>query len=214
MSTPLLLAMLAAGLVVSTATAGRAEQNDVRDFRVGMKVEDFPDSGYVLACRGDPAAALGSWAEFMRCAADEAGLHAVAVRYDDDANPLAQLNDKWEGTKVGGHPVELTFLIGDDGVLRVLRIVTDPKARPYLKKKAFLLGRQVRIHYGEDGWHCTSEPPGDGESPVGGRFVKERCEKSADRRHLVLDERLYRQAGQVPPDFFSEVRLEVRLVPE
>jgi hypothetical protein len=28
----------------------------------------------------------------------------------------------------------------------------------------------------------------------------------------VLDRRLYRQAGQAPPDFFSEVRLEVRLV--
>lgn len=205
-------AVLATALAVATATAARAEQTDIRDFRVGMNVADFPASGYVLACRSDTAIALDSWQEFARCGADAAGLHAVAVRYDDDANPLTQFNDKWEGTKVGGHPVELTFLIGDDGVLHVLRIVTDPKARPYLRKKAFLLARQVRLHYGEDGWSCTSTPPAPGEGPVGGRFVKERCEKTADRRRLVLDQSLYRQAGQAPPDFYSEVRLEVRLV--
>jgi hypothetical protein len=206
------LAMLTMALVVTTAIYGRAETSDLREFRVGMNVGDFPASGYLLTCRSDSAIALGAWTDFMRCATDEAGLHGVAVRYDDDANPLAQLNDKWEGTKVGGHPVELTFLIGDDAVLHTLRIVTDPNTRPYLKKKAFLLGRQVKLHYGEDGWLCTDEPPAAGESAVGGRFVKNRCEKTIDRRHLVLDQRLFRQAGQAPPDFYSEVRLEVRLV--
>jgi hypothetical protein len=201
----------AAAVLLAAMTAG-AEPTDLREFRVGMKVGDLPASGYLLSCRREPETKLAAWTEFARCTAEEAGLHAVAVRYDDDANPLASINDKWEGTKVGGHPVELTFLIGDDAVLRALRIVTDPNARPFLRKKAFLLGRQVKLHYGEEGWVCSAEPPAEGESAVGGRFVKSRCEKTVDRRHLVLDERLYRKPGQAPPDFYSEVRLEVRLV--
>jgi hypothetical protein len=197
---------------LAAAVPARAEQNDVREFRVGMRVADLPASGYVgLGCRRQPHIALGAWSEFTRCAPDETGLHEVAVRYDDDANPLSDANDKWEGTKVGGHPVELTLLIGDDAVLQGLRIVTDPKARPYLKKKAFLLAHQVRLRYGEEGWRCTERPADEGETSVGGRFIKARCEKTLDDRRLVLDEHLYRKAGQSPPDFFSEVRLEVRL---
>jgi hypothetical protein len=136
-------------------------------------------------------------------------LHEVAVRYDDDGNPLTAFNDKWEGTKLAGHPVLLTLLIGDDGVVRGLRAVTDPAARPYMKKKAFLLARQVKLHYGEEGWSCRNEPPAAGETPVGGLFVKSECEKVEDGRRLVLAQRLYRGAGQSPPDFESMVRLEV-----
>jgi hypothetical protein len=202
----------AAAFVALGCAPVRAEQNDVRDFRVGMDVADLPATGYTgLVCRLEPQVELTSWKDFTRCGPDGAGLRQVAVRYDDDANPLARMNDKWEGTKVGGHPVELTLLIGDDGILHALRIVTDPKARPHLRKKAFLLAHQVKLHYGEEGWVCANEPPGDGETEVGGRFVKARCEKAAEGRLLVLDQHLYRKAGQAPPDFYSEVRLEVQL---
>ena len=206
----IMCAWAAVSAIVALCDPAGAQSADIRDLRAGMAVDELPATGYVgLACRRAPDVALASWRDFVRCPSDPGGLHEVRARYDDEDNPLAQMNDKWEGTKVAGHPVELTLLIGDDNVVHGLRIVTDPKARLYLKKKAFLLAHQVKLHYGEEGWSCSEEPPASGESAVGGRFVKSRCEKIADHRRLVLDQQLYRRAGQSPPDFESQVQLEI-----
>ena len=50
------------------------------------------------------------------------------------------------------------------GVVQGIRIVTDPEARMYLKKKAFLLGIRVMGRYGRDGWTCTEAEPGAGRT--------------------------------------------------
>jgi hypothetical protein len=50
--------------------------------------------------------------------------------------------------------------------------------------------------YGSDGWTCTDFPPAAGESPVGGVFVKQRCEKVTPERNLVFEARLLRKPGQ------------------
>ena len=209
--------LIAAALVILVAaTAGPAAadpaagENDLREFRVGMDVAELPAEGYVgLACAADPAHALRGWAEYATCPADAPGLHAVRFRYDDAANPMAALDDKYQGTKVAGHPVLLTLLIGDDRRVGGLEIETDPKARLYLRKKAFLLANQVKARYGEEGWACSSEPPAAGEEPVGGVFVKEHCEKTAGQRRLVLDRRLLRPHGRDLKDFVGATRLTI-----
>jgi hypothetical protein len=72
-------------------------------------------------------------------------------------------------------------------VVRGIRIVTDPDARLYLKKKAFLFGIRVMGRYGRDGWACTEAAPDAGKTPVGGMLIDRRCEKVFHDRRLVLE---------------------------
>jgi hypothetical protein len=203
------LAGLAAVMLAGSAAADPAE-NDLRQFRVGMPVTELPSHGYVdLACSSSPERTLKSWADYAVCPADGRGLHGVSFRYDESEYPLAAMDDRYEGTKVAGHPVTLTLLIGNDRRVDGLEIATDPKVRLYLRKKAFLFAGQVKSRYGEEGWTCTSQPPAGDEEPVGGVFVKEHCEKKADQRHFILESELFRHAGQDLKDFVSGARLTI-----
>jgi len=202
------LAALAAALLARPAAA--AEEHDLRNLRVGMEARDLPRSGYVgFACADAPETALSDWRDYARCPADAAGRRAVRFQYDDAANPQAFVNDKYEGTKVGGHPVLLTLLLGESGRVDGLRIETDPSARLFYRKKAFLLGELAKARFGEDGWTCTEAQPTEDAQPVGGVFVQEHCEKATPGRRYVLDRALFRRPGQELRDFVSRSRLEI-----
>jgi hypothetical protein len=205
------LRALLCALVAGPGTVRAAEDpqdGDLRDLRVGMAVDQLPAEGYVdLACAGEGGAALANWAEFARCPADAAGLHEVTFAYA--RSPLATVGDRWEGTKVAGHPVIPSLLIDEEGVVQGIRIVTDPDARLYLKKKAFLLGIRVMGRYGRDGWTCREAEPGAGRTPVGGLFIDRHCEKIFHDRRLILETALYRTAEQQGQEFTDATRFEI-----
>jgi hypothetical protein len=209
-----LVGMSLAATVLIAGTAGAAEDpqdGDLRDLRVGLRLDELPTEGYVdLACGSDggqPSTPLASWAEFERCPPDAAGLHEVTFAYAQ--SPLAELGDRWEGTKVAGHPVIPSLLIDGQGTVQAIRIVTDPDTRMYLKKKAFLLGIRVMGRYGREGWTCTEAEPGAGRAPVGGLFIDRHCEKVFHDRRLILDTDLYRTADQQGQEFTGATRLEI-----
>jgi hypothetical protein len=206
----LLCAALAAMAGVSQSRA--EEENDLREFRLGMKVADLPGSGYAdFTCAAAPQKELAGWEDYAQCPADPPGLHEIRFRYDESANPLARVNDRFEGTRVGGHPVLISLLIDEQGTVDGLRIVTDPKSRLYLHKKAFLLGLQAKARYGEEGWTCVEgEPTGD-EQPVGGVFLKERCEKVTATRRVTVERDLFRHAGQAVKDFVGDTKITILL---
>jgi hypothetical protein len=213
MSSRLLQGGLAA-LALLAGAASAAEdplEGDLRDLRVGMTVAELPAEGYVdLACGsngGEPGVALDGWADYARCPPDPAGLHEVAFAFAP--SPLAALGERWEGTKVAGHPVIPSLLIDRQGVVEGIRIVTDPEARLYLKKKAFLLGIRVMGRYGRDGWTCAEGEPGDGKTPVGGMFIDRHCEKVFHDRRLILETDLYRTAEQQGRELTDATRLEI-----
>ena len=196
---------------LAPARAARADENDLREFRVGMEVGELPRSGYRgFACADSPEHKLNSWQEYRQCPPQASSLRAVRFRYDENANPLAKVNDTYEGTKVGGHPVRLTLLIGDAGRVRRLVIETDPTARLFMHKKAFLFGEQVKARYGEEGWACVSQDLTPDEEPIGGVSVKEHCDKTTATRHFILDRALFRRSGQDLKNFVSRSRLEIR----
>jgi hypothetical protein len=114
------------------------------------------------------------------------------------------------GTIVAGHPAVLTLLVDGSGHVGGLNIETDPKARLFVRKKAFLLGTQVKSRYGADGWTCSQGQPESGEQPVGGVFVKERCTKTARGRSLVVERSLFRRPGQDAKSFVDETRVTIR----
>jgi hypothetical protein len=90
-----------------------------------------------------------------------------------------------------------------------LRVETDPKARLYLRKKAFLFGPQVKAGYGSDGWACTQAELAAGEEPVGGVHVKEKCTKTTQGRALTVERNLFRKAGQDEKNFVDETRVTI-----
>lgn len=202
--------LLVLAMTGPTAAAAAPESNDLREFRVGMAVDEMPGTGYLgFACAAGPGRKLDGWQGYNQCPPETSGWHAVRFQYDEAANPLAKVNGLYEGTKVGGHPVLLTALIGGDGRLKGLVIETDPAARLYLRKKAFLFGEQVKARYGDAGWTCASQDPSAEQEPVGGMFINEHCEKATATRKLTLDRVLFRRAGQELKDFVSRSRLEI-----
>lgn len=204
------LALAALALPLGTAAAAEEDENDLREFRVGMPVSELPATGYVgFACAAEPEHQLAGWADWRECPADGAGLRAVSFRYDDRESDLARIDEDEAGTKVAGHPVRLALLIGEDARVQGLRIETDPEARLYLRKKAFLFARQVKARFGEEGWRCTEQPPASGEIPVGGMFIKEHCEKTTATRRYLLDRELYRHEGEPLRDFVGGTQLTI-----
>jgi hypothetical protein len=181
-------------LVVVTARA--AGPNDLRDFRVGMPVSALPESGYTgFACAADAAVTVSGWQDWRKCPADPSGRHAVSFRYRDGE------------TEVAGHPVLLTLLLSEPGLVKGLRIETDPTAPLYLRKKAFLLGLQARSHYGEEGWACSEGTPNAAAEPIGGTFIMERCEKRLPDRHVIIERSLFRHPYQPLKNFVDTTHI-------
>jgi hypothetical protein len=192
---PILAAAVMLPLCVAAAPA---QQNDLREFRVGMPVSALPQSGYGgFACAGDPSRKIEDWSDYKACPAGSDGLRAVSFRYDDG------------GTVVGGQPVTLALLIDDGAEVAGLRIETDPNVRLYLRKKAYLFALQVRHRFGDDGWTCIKTAPTSAEQPIGGVFVHEHCEKMTEQRRFLLDRQLFRDPAKDLRDFTDASQLTI-----
>jgi hypothetical protein len=197
-----LLAFQAVALASSPAWTEEFSGNDLRDIRVGMAAAELADSGYVdFNCAADPKRTLAGWKNWRDCPADASGTRAIRFDYDPSTSR--------DGTMVAGHPAILTLLVDDSGHVAGLQIETDPKARLYIRKKAFLLGLQAKSRYGSDGWACTESQPGAGEQPVGGVYLKERCTKTISGRSLVVDRNLFRRPDQDSKSFVDETRISI-----
>lgn len=183
---------------------------DIRDLAIGMRVAELPQVGYVeLICAAAPDKKLDNWEGYAQCPANAEGAREVRFQFDDSDDPRAKFNDRSRGTKIGGHPVLISVLISAEQTLGGILIETDPNVRLFMKKKAFLLGEQIRQRYGEDGWTCVNRPKESGEEPIGGEFIKERCEKKAPTRRYVYERDLFQRAGQSLKDFISVTRLAI-----
>lgn len=197
-----LLAWQAVALANSPARTEEFSGNDLRDIRLGMAAAELPDSGYVdFACAADMKRTLAGWQSWRDCPADAGGTRAIRFGYDPSTSR--------DGTMVAGHPAILTLLIDDTGHVAGLQIETDPKARLYIRKKAFLLGIQARSRYGADGWTCTEGQPDAGDQPVGGVYVRERCAKTISGRSLVVERNLFRRPDQDAKSFVDETRISI-----
>jgi hypothetical protein len=167
-----------------------------------MPASELAKSGYVdFACAADPKHTLAGWENWHDCPAEASGTRAIRFGFDPTTSR--------DGTMVAGHPAILTLLIADGGTVAGLQIETDPKARLYLRKKAFLLGIQAKSRYGADGWLCTEGEAGAGDQPVGGVYLRERCTKTISGRALVVERNLFRRPEQDIKDFVDETRVSI-----
>jgi hypothetical protein len=208
--TPLLAVTLAATLATSAQAQRSSDPGEVRGLKLGLKAQSMSLDGFGdLACGsngGPPRQKLEDWSEFGKCRPEANSLHEVAARFDDEDEYIGKAIDEPRhargrtGTRVAGHPVILSVLFDHDGVVRGLRFVTDARAAPHERRMAHLLRLAVINRYEPDGWTCTDFPPTEGETPVGGVFIKQRCEKTAPERRLVVDTRFLRKPGQSDND--------------
>ncbi|KWV56607.1 hypothetical protein AS156_04220 [Bradyrhizobium macuxiense] len=188
---------------VMAAVPAMATAGDLRDISVGMAISAAPNAGYVnLTCAGDKTHKLTGWTQWSDCPAGADQTRAIRFEYDPATSR--------DGTMVGGHPAILTAMVGQDARIAALTIETDPKARLYLRKKAFLLGLQAKSRYGADGWSCSEAPPAGDKQPVGGTFVDEHCSKTADGRSIEIERHLYGQPNKELKDFTDETRITIR----
>jgi hypothetical protein len=201
-----------AGPLAATAANAQAsvDRGELRGLKLGLDAKSMQPSGFgELACGsngGPPRQRIDDWSDFAKCRPEESGLHEVYARFDDEDEFIGKAIDDplyargKGGTRLAGHPVILSVLFDRGGVLRALRLVTDPRAPPHERRMAHLLRLAVFNRYEPEGWSCTDSPPAAGEAPVGGIFVKQRCEKASPERHLLVETRFLRKPGQSDTD--------------
>jgi hypothetical protein len=211
------------------APAERPRRLEVWDLALGTPADRLPDEFIDLACGtngGPPALPLAAFTEFRRCRPEGSGLREVYLRYDDEleywakANNLTAQMEQYSGTKTYGFPIVVSGLFDDEGILRGIRIVSDPRDASQNRDEAYFLRNFLNARFGRDNWQCDDLPLADGETPVGGVFVKQSCRKQIDAQtSATLATRYLRKPGQAQFDpqsgrettgqFESSVRFEL-----
>jgi len=202
----------------SPATPDKVERLTLQDLHPGATLEQMPDwlafRNYACGSNGGPPLRkLSGWSDFKQCKPDENGLYEVYFEYDNEAEYILRALDnpratRFAGTTEQGFPVVVSALFSEDGVLRGLRMVTDPRA-DYTADQFFdltdlrsrndfyllgpFVGGQVGINPARD---CTMLPLAEGESKVGNTYVKLDCERIQDGLRYILKTRYFRKAGQ------------------
>ena len=199
-------ALLWMAAVVATAAPAQAQsQPRIWDIPFGTHVRELPALEFVEpACGtqgGPPGLRLDLFDDFRRCAREASGLREVAFIYDDlieyvaRARQNAAARDANRATAVLGQPVNLSYLVNGDGRVEGYRISTDPRADAEKRMEAYMLSVHLMGRFGEE-WACTDLPRREGEKPVGGIFVKERCTFDGDGVHAAVEARHYYKPGQ------------------
>ena len=184
----------------------RPPRLEVWDLRLGTRVDQLPDEFVDYACGtngGPPSLPLNGWNDFRRCRPEPSGLREVYFRYDDEleywakANGLEDQMEQYSGTKTYGYPVVVSGLIDAQGLLRGIRIVSDPRDTTQNRDEAYLLRNFLTARLGRDNWQCQDLPLQNGETPVDGIFVKQSCRKQIDdKTSASLATRYLRKPGQ------------------
>jgi hypothetical protein len=203
----IVLAILLSNL--SAQAQGRRDPGEIHGLKLGLTAKSMTIDGFgEFACGsngGPPRQKLDGWTDFATCRAEANGLREVYVRFDDEEEYIGKAIDDDQytrniGTRVAGHPVILSALFDDGGILRGIRAVTDPRAAPAERRMAHLLRLAAINHYGPDGWTCIDQPAAPGETPVGGIFVKQRCRKTSAERDITVEAHFLRKPGQSETD--------------
>jgi hypothetical protein len=231
-SRPLFLRTCALALV--TCLAGPAPAQPQRlpriwDVALPSPVSALPADEFVdPSCGtngGPPGLALGAFDRFERCRPEASGLREVWFRYDDEWEYVARAARNADAVArntamvVLGQPVTLSLLIDRAGLVQGYRIFTDPHAKEELRSEAYVVAIAFKARFGMEGWTCSDTPAAEGETPILGVFVKERCEKLAGGQQMTVESRHYYKPGQAALDpntglatvnqFESSARLQV-----
>ena len=204
------LATLVAGAFVFPAI-GQEEvdvEPSVWDLTLGLHAAELPTEQFAdYACGtngGPPSRPIGSWTDYSICPVEaETGWHEVYFQYDDLYEYVARARDDlyrielYQFTSVYARPVIASALFDDDGFMRGLRLMTDPRVDTATREQAFQLHGFIQARYDGD-WQCEQLPTEEGEAAYKGIFVKKVCtmfdpETGVSRR---IEANNFRRPGQ------------------
>ena len=180
----------------------RPTRREVWDIALGTKIAELPDDFMDYACGtngGPPSTPLTGWKDYRRCRPEPSGLREVYFRYDDEleywakANNLTAQMEQYVGTKTYGFPITVSVLFADDGIVRGVRIVTDPRDPTGDRDEAYLLRNFLNARFGREGWTCDDQAADSGRAHIM-RRIKQRRNWSHMVQPLVLPD---------PPEFRS-----------
>src|SRR5262249_31072200 len=203
------LALIQAGSS-SSACWGQQPLPKIWDVQLGTSVSDLPEEEFVEpACGtngGSPGMRIDSFEQFERCRPEVSGLREIWFRYDDEMEYIARAARDQDAIVrnnamlVLGQPVVLSLLVDRAGLMQGYRIITDSRADADLRKDAYTIGIAFKSRFGTDGWECNNLPPNEGETPINGEFVNQRCKKNSDNQQITLESRYYYKPGQAELD--------------
>jgi hypothetical protein len=215
------IAAITLAVLLSAAAVAEPElrRASLWDLKIGEPIAAQPAPvefrGFACGANGGPPRQpLAGWRDFARCPAEPNGLHEVSFEYDDEYEYIARARDlereisRWSGTTEAGFPILPSALFDRSGILRGLRIVTDPRpdyrsditeAETRKRAEAYVLGSILSARFDiEPGRYCRALPPAEGEGPVGDVLIKQVCEKTDQTRNrrFVLRVNYFRKPGQ------------------
>jgi hypothetical protein len=197
----------------------------VWDLEIGSTQAEMPDlvEFRKYACGsngGPPRRPLTGWADYKQCPVDaESGLYEVYFEYDNEVEYFLRAMDdgrvaRFVGTTDKSFPIVASALFDEEGVLRGVRVMTDPRAdytndaffdlgSLRLREDHYLLGpflgSQFTITPETD---CVNIPLGPDEAEIGNAHTKLDCEKVDEATGLryILQTRFLRKPGQLGRD--------------
>jgi hypothetical protein len=201
------------------AQAQELRRATIWDLKLGQPAtaQPSPEQFRGFACGsngGPPRRPISGWSDYKLCQAEPNGLHEVYFEYDDEYEYVARARDlqrevaRWAGTTEARFPVIVSALFSDDGILKAVRMVSDPRpdhrddtndADLKTREQSYLLGAIMASRFGIEAVRdCVQRPPANGESSVGDVFIKQSCERvdAAGRRKIVLRVNFFRRPGQ------------------
>lgn len=185
-------------------------KKEIRDISLGMLVTELPAERYKDFTCVNPDKTLETLNNFEECPVDNLNLYEVRLKYDTSDNEWAQVNDRFKGTRISGHPVVLSILVNKNGVIQGLRAYTDPDASPFTKKQAYLLSGNIKMHYGNADWKCVEKQPGeDGNNPIGSIYIDQMCHKIIDDKRIKVGTKFYRNPNQKGKEYTNSSTLEI-----
>lgn len=177
------------------------------DVQIGQPITEIPQMEVVeISCGtngGPPSKRLRGFAQFDECPTEPSGLREVYFAYDDELDYLAKAMESEfrvlrGGTSVYAHPVIVSVLVDETGIVRGIRIVTDDRISDNERRIAVNLARNLQARFGSWKLVCDDIPLRPGENPVGKQFVHEICRGSDTGREMSLMIEAYylRKRGQ------------------
>ncbi|MCW5698001.1 MAG: pentapeptide repeat-containing protein [Bauldia sp.] len=201
-----LLVLLRAGSAMAQEGAAIDVEPSVWDLVLGSHASELPTDQFVdFACGtngGPPSRLIGSWTDYALCNVEaQTGWREVYFQYDDlyEFVALARSDEYraalYRYTSVYSRPVIATALFDDDGFMRGLRLVTDPRVSEMVREQAYQLGGFIQSRYSGD-WQCEDLPPLEGETPFRGVFIKRICTLEDGDVSRTVETHVYRRPGQ------------------
>jgi hypothetical protein len=187
------------------------------DVKLGQPVSQIPDKDVVnVSCGtngGPPSIPLKSFNDYAKCPPEPSGLREIYFQYDDEQDYVAKALDLeyrvvQGGTSIYAHPVIISVLVDDKGIVQGIRIVTDDRASQVDRRSGVTLATNLRDRFDPWSLNCQKIPPKEGEAGLGQQFVHDLCtaENPALKQRVRIEATYLRKKGQTP------INLETRAI--